>query len=158
MTGETDDVGVTFTGPTPVEEVLDAIERPARGALSAFAGPACGMQIAVLSWLHTRRSRRCRRDFFHSGFLKGFAKLCGAGLVFEARLYHRQVDEIALARRFPEALVVVDPLAGPVRIGRTYSEGDAFRELACLPARANASQQRPNEDRRFRYAAGWKLA
>ena len=52
------------------------------------------------------------------GFREGFRELVSRGLSFEAWLYHPQIpDLIDLARAFPNAIIVVNHLAGPLGVG-----------------------------------------
>lgn len=52
------------------------------------------------------------------GFRKGFAELARRGLVFDAWMYHTQLDELVdLARAFPDATIVLDHIGGPIGIG-----------------------------------------
>lgn len=58
-----------------------------------------------------------------SAFLDGFAELVRRGLVFEAWVYSNQLPQVTgLAKRYPEATIVLDHLATPVglfgRIGK----------------------------------------
>ena len=56
--------------------------------------------------------------YAQSAFRQGFAKLSGLGLSFEAWQYHTQlIDVIDLARAFPETLILLDHVGGPVGIG-----------------------------------------
>ena len=51
-------------------------------------------------------------------FREGFAKLRGLGLSFEAWQYHPQMPAvIALARAFPDTMIVLDHFGGPLGIG-----------------------------------------
>ena len=51
-------------------------------------------------------------------FREGFAKLSALGLSFEAWQYHPQLPEVTdLARAFPETLIVLDHVGGPLGIG-----------------------------------------
>ncbi|WP_293677206.1 amidohydrolase [uncultured Phenylobacterium sp.] len=53
-----------------------------------------------------------------SAFREGFSRLSGLGLSFEAWQYHPQLPEVIdLARAFPETLVVLDHVGGPLGIG-----------------------------------------
>jgi L-fuconolactonase len=53
-----------------------------------------------------------------SAFREGFARLSGLGLSFEAWQYHPQLPEVTdLARAFPETLIVLDHVGGPLGIG-----------------------------------------
>ncbi len=51
-------------------------------------------------------------------FREGFARLHGLGLTFDAWLYHPQIPELTeLARAFPDQLIVLDHVGGPLGIG-----------------------------------------
>jgi predicted TIM-barrel fold metal-dependent hydrolase len=51
-------------------------------------------------------------------FQQGFAELARRGLSFDAWVFHPQILEVAaLARAFPETLIVLDHLGGPLGIG-----------------------------------------
>jgi len=51
-------------------------------------------------------------------FREGFARLSALGLSFEAWQYHPQLPEVTdLARAFPETLIVLDHVGGPLGIG-----------------------------------------
>jgi L-fuconolactonase len=75
-------------------------------------------------------------------FRQGFARLSALGLSFEAWQYHPQVPEVTdLARAFPETLIVLDHVGGPLGIGpyegrrdEVFSEWRAdIAELAAEP-------------------------
>ena len=54
----------------------------------------------------------------HEGFREGFRVLGELGLVFDAWVFHTQLqDVIALARRFPDQPIVMDHVGGPLGIG-----------------------------------------
>ena len=58
-------------------------------------------------------------------FRAGFACLAPAGLRFDAWLFHPQLTELLdLARAFPETIIVVDHLGGPLRVGPYRGRGD----------------------------------
>jgi predicted TIM-barrel fold metal-dependent hydrolase len=51
-------------------------------------------------------------------FLEGFAELGKRGLSFDAWLYHPQLGELkVLAERFPDTVIILDHLGGPLGIG-----------------------------------------
>lgn len=53
-----------------------------------------------------------------SGFRAGIAELARRGLVFDAWMYHTQLDDLVdLADRFPDASFVLDHIGGPIGIG-----------------------------------------
>ncbi len=59
-------------------------------------------------------------------FREGFAKLSGLGLSFEAWQYHTQLpDVIDLARAFPETLILLNHVGGPLGIGEYAGRRDA---------------------------------
>ena len=56
--------------------------------------------------------------FQSSNFLRGFKQLEKRGLSFDAWLYHTQISELTLlAKKFPDQIIVLDHLGGPVGIG-----------------------------------------
>ncbi len=64
---------------------------------------------------HTNPSEHLYAD---PKFREGFARLSALGLSFEAWQYHPQLpDVIDLARAFPETLIVLDHVGGPLGIG-----------------------------------------
>jgi predicted TIM-barrel fold metal-dependent hydrolase len=98
-----------------VAEVLDAHRAVAGARLkgirhstawdadSAVANPELGTEARMLS---------------NPAFREGFAELAPRGLVFDAWVYHPQIDELAdLARFFPQTQIVVDHVGGPIGIG-----------------------------------------
>jgi len=55
----------------------------------------------------------------------GFARLAPLGLSFDAWLYHTQLgDLVDLARAFPETLIVLDHVGGPIGLGRYAGRRD----------------------------------
>ncbi len=73
---------------------------------------------------------------------EGFARLAPLGLSFDAWLYHTQLgDLVDLARAFPETLIVLDHVGGPIGLGRYAGKRDevftdwqaGIRELARCP-------------------------
>ncbi|MFT6653287.1 MAG: putative TIM-barrel fold metal-dependent hydrolase [Marinomonas primoryensis] len=51
-------------------------------------------------------------------FCKGFAQLAKRELRFDAWVFHRQLPELSrLARRFPDTVIILDHLGGPLLIG-----------------------------------------
>lgn len=59
-------------------------------------------------------------------FRAGFAQLAPLGLSFDAWLYHTQIDELtALARAFPETIIVLDHFGGPLGIGPYVGRAEA---------------------------------
>jgi len=53
-----------------------------------------------------------------NNFREGFAVLARLGLSFDAWLFHPQIDELAdLARAFPNAMIVLNHVGGPIGIG-----------------------------------------
>lgn len=56
--------------------------------------------------------------YLNKKFREGFAQLDSANLVFDAWLYHSQLPELlSLARAFPEQVIVLDHVGGPLGIG-----------------------------------------
>jgi predicted TIM-barrel fold metal-dependent hydrolase len=54
----------------------------------------------------------------HDDFREGFARLSRLGLSFEAWQYHPQLPEVTdLARSFPETLILLNHVGGPLGIG-----------------------------------------
>ncbi len=77
-----------------------------------------------------------------AAFREGFSRLSRLGLSFEAWQYHTQIgDVIGLARAFPETLIVLDHVGGPLGIGPYAGRRDevfavwreGVRELALCP-------------------------
>ncbi|HUC70772.1 MAG TPA: amidohydrolase family protein [Stellaceae bacterium] len=73
---------------------------------------------------------------------EGFARLAPLGLSFDAWLYHTQLgDLVDLARAFPETLIVLDHVGGPIGLGRYAGKRDevftdwqaGIRQLAGCP-------------------------
>lgn len=59
-------------------------------------------------------------------FREGFARLSPLGLSFEAWQYHPQLPEVTdLARAFPETLILLDHVGGPLGIGPYAGQRDA---------------------------------
>lgn len=55
-------------------------------------------------------------------FRDGFERLCALGLSFDAWVYHPQIPELTeLARSFPQAVIVLDHVGGPLGVG-PYAE------------------------------------
>jgi len=83
-----------------------------------------------------------RRLLADRSFREGFAVLVRLGLSFDAWLFHPQIDELAdLARAFPEAMIVLNHVGGPIGIG-AYSGrhkevfpvwADSIKGLATCP-------------------------
>jgi L-fuconolactonase len=56
---------------------------------------------------------------------EGFARLAPLGLGFDAWLYHTQLgDLVDLARAFPDTLIVLDHVGGPIGLGRYAGRRD----------------------------------
>lgn len=52
------------------------------------------------------------------GFRRGFALLAGRGLCFDAWVYHPQLHQLAaLARAFPDTVIIVNHCGGPLGVG-----------------------------------------
>ena len=75
-------------------------------------------------------------------FRRGFAELARRGLSFDGWLYHPQIPELtALARAFPDTIIVFDHFGGPLGIGPYEGQREAIlaiwresvRELALCP-------------------------
>lgn len=63
-----------------------------------------------------------------ASFHAGFACLGRLGLVFDCWLYHTQLEElIALAKRFPHTVIVIDHIGGPIRVGAADAAETSFR-------------------------------
>ena len=64
------------------------------------------------------------------GLEAGARVLASMGLSFESWLYHTQLDELsALARAFPDVVVIVDHLGAPLRIGPYADREQEVREV-----------------------------
>ena len=78
-------------------------------------------------------------------FRDGFGRLGKFGLSFDAWLYHTQIAELTgLARAFPEILIVIDHVGGPLGIGPYQGRRDAVfatwrRDMKLLAACPNVS-------------------
>jgi len=77
-----------------------------------------------------------------TGFRDGFARLAPAGLSFDGWLYHPQIPQFTdLARTFPETVMVLDHIGGPLGIGAYRGRRDevfaawkaALQDLAQCP-------------------------
>jgi predicted TIM-barrel fold metal-dependent hydrolase len=67
-----------------------------------------------------------------SRFHEGFAELGKRGLSFDAWLYHTQINELTdLARAFPETVIILDHLAGPLGIGPYEGRREEIFEKWC---------------------------
>jgi len=75
-------------------------------------------------------------------FRQGFAVLARLRLSFDAWLFHPQIDELAdLARAFPDAMIVLNHVGGPIGIGAYSGKHKeefplwtkSIRELAACP-------------------------
>src|SRR5260370_33089104 len=75
-------------------------------------------------------------------FREGFAVLARLRLSFDAWLFHPQIDELAdLARAFPDAMIVLNHVGGPIGIGAYSGKHKeefplwtkSIRELAACP-------------------------
>jgi L-fuconolactonase len=90
---------------------------------------------------HTDPPPHLYRD--HAAFREGFAVLGRMGLVFDAWLYHPQLDDLVdLARAFPEQPIVLDHVGGPLGLGwyadkRAEIFADWRRRMAELAHAAN---------------------
>jgi predicted TIM-barrel fold metal-dependent hydrolase len=76
------------------------------------------------------------------GFRAGFGQLAPLGLSFDAWMYHPQIPELtALARAFPDTMIVLNHVGGPLGIGDYAGRRDDMlaqwsaniRELATCP-------------------------
>ena len=78
-------------------------------------------------------------------FREGFARLAAQGLSYDSWLYHPQIPQLTdLARAFPDTVIVLDHVGGPLGIGRfTGLEREVFdgwkRALTDLAACPNVS-------------------
>ena len=77
-----------------------------------------------------------------NSFREGFAVLARLRLSFDAWLFHPQIDELAdLARAFPDAMIVLNHVGGPIGIGAYSGKhkevfphwAKSIRELAACP-------------------------
>ncbi|MDJ0387954.1 amidohydrolase family protein [Roseomonas sp. E05] len=77
-----------------------------------------------------------------AAFREGFARLGPLGLSFDAWLYHTQLGELLdLARAFPDTVIVLDHVGGPLGVGPYAGQREAvfaawrrdIQELAKLP-------------------------
>lgn len=80
--------------------------------------------------------------YLSKAFREGFSKLSALGLSFDAWLYHPQLPELTdLARAFPETLIVLNHIGGPIGVGPYAGKRDEvfavwranIAELARLP-------------------------
>jgi predicted TIM-barrel fold metal-dependent hydrolase len=77
-----------------------------------------------------------------SGFRAGFARLADYGLSFDAYVAHPQLPEILdLAQAFPETVIILDHLGGPLGVGRFAADRRAaFRDWRAALAPLAACQ------------------
>lgn len=68
--------------------------------------------------IHTSHTNPPSDLYASAAFREGFSRLSRLGLNFEAWQYHTQLpDVIALAKAFPETLIMLDHVGGPLGIG-----------------------------------------
>ena len=66
------------------------------------------------------------RLMYDERFRKGFARLAPLNLTFDAWLYHPQIDDVtALARAFPDTMICLNHVGGPLGIGPYAGRRDA---------------------------------
>ncbi len=67
------------------------------------------------------------RLMYDERFRKGFARLAPLNLTFDAWLYHPQIDDVtALARTFPDTMICLNHVGGPLGIGRYAGRQDVI--------------------------------
>ena len=103
-----------------VEKVLDAHLEQSPNRFKGIRH-ACGWDSSdQIRNSHTNPSRFLYID---ETFQKGFSKLYGHGLTFDAWLYHPQHEDLlALAKSFPNQIIIVDHVGGPLGIGPYQNE------------------------------------
>ena len=98
-----------------VEQVLDA-------HLESSPSRFKGIRHAS-GWDQSDQIRNSHTDpirflYLDKTFQKGFAKLLDYGLTFDAWLYHPQLEDlIQLAKSFPNQIIILDHVGGPLGIG-----------------------------------------
>jgi predicted TIM-barrel fold metal-dependent hydrolase len=110
----------------------DAVQPVLEAQLRAGGGRFCGIRQMTV-WDADRVVHDPARDtkpgmMADAAFRCGFARLAPLGLSFDAWLYQPQIDEVAeLARAFPQTMIVLNHLGGPLRIGGYAArQEDAF--------------------------------
>ena len=104
----------------------DAVPIVLEAQIAAGGGRFRGIRHGA-TWHEDSRIPNHRTDpppglLMNKAFRSGFAHLATFGLTFEAWCYHTQLHEVIhLARQFPETLIVLDHLGGPLGVG-PYSD------------------------------------
>ncbi len=99
-----------------VEAVLDAQLRAGNGRLRGIRQISAWDPDPLLNYPANATHPQLLGD---RRFREGFARLAERGLSFDAWLFSPQIDELtALARAFPETLIVLDHLGSPPGLGR----------------------------------------
>jgi L-fuconolactonase len=128
-----------------VQPVLEAHVRAAGGTRSE-GGRFCGIRH-IAAWdpdpAILNPAYPTTEDMLDSAeFRAGFAHLAPLGLSYDAWMYFHQIPRlVALARNFPETLIVLDHCGGILGVGRYAGHRDevftnwsnALRELAACP-------------------------
>jgi L-fuconolactonase len=98
-----------------VEAVLERHVRAGNGRFRGIRHAAAWDASSDIRPSHTNPPRGL---YGSDAFREGFSRLSRLGLTFEAWQYHTQIDDVVgLARAFPETLIVLDHVGGPLGIG-----------------------------------------
>jgi L-fuconolactonase len=110
----------------PVADVLDA-------HIAAGNGRFRGLRLGA-SWHESPAIRNHRTEpgpglFTRAGFREGFKHLAPRGISFEGWCYHTQLGELTeLARDFPDTVIILDHLGGPLGLGPYAGKQDEVFE------------------------------
>jgi predicted TIM-barrel fold metal-dependent hydrolase len=97
-----------------IDETLEAHVEAGRGAFRGIRHAAALDPEGRFRPSHHRPPPGLYRD---ADFRRGFARLAANGLSFDAWAYHPQLADLAdLARAFPDTVIVVDHVGGPLRV------------------------------------------
>ena len=127
--------GPTIAAIVPFADMMlgDAVEEVVTAHVEAAGGRFRGIRHAT-SWdasdeIENGHTRPSESMMLTPEFRAGVRRLATMGYSFDAWLYHPQLTELSeLAAAVPEALIVVNHLGGPLRIGpygRTQHEAHA---------------------------------
>lgn len=98
-----------------VEEVLEAHQQ---ASPTRFRGIRHSCSWDASDAVRNSHTKPPQHLYLNQTFRQGFAKLAEKNLVFDAWLYHTQLEELlSLARAFPEQPIVLDHVGGPLGIG-----------------------------------------
>ena len=98
-----------------VDAVLEAHIQAGAGRFRGIRQPAGWDPNDAVSNSYPNPGRELFND---SNFISGFARLWRHQLTFDAWVYHPQLPDVGnLARKFPDTVIVLDHLGGPLGIG-----------------------------------------